>query len=328
MVPIPDNSRLQAAQSRARKALSHLKLAVEGEMHYQVLVEHLHEGVLYTDPEGNAIQCNPAAGRLLGLSPEEILGKRSVDPTYFFAMKEDGTPFAEEEHPSRVALRTGQPCLEVIQGLPRGGGRTLWISVNAVPLHGAGGEVSGVLCSLVDITPLKLLQAQLEAEATRDALTGLANRRAYLEALTKGFHGARRHGHPLAVAFCDLDRLKALNDTHGHGAGDLAIQAFGRLLAGALRREDLAARFGGDEFCVLFSHVGTAEARVCLERVLDQVRELTLQLPDGTRLGGFTASMGLASLAPAHAHPDDLLETADQALYRAKEAGRDRLVVA
>ena len=295
-------------------------------MQYQILLENLHEGVIFMDPQGHTLQCNPAAERILGVSAAELQGHTGVDPGYFYALKEDGSIFSEEEHPSRVALRTGRPCLEVVQGLPRGDQTVLWISVNAVPLRGADGQLSGVVCSLVDITPLKHLQERLQAEVTRDALTGLANRRCYLENLTKAFHSARRHGHPMSVAFCDLDHLKTLNDSHGHAAGDMAIHAFGRVVAGALRREDLAARFGGDEFCVLFTHVGAEESRICLERVLAQVRELELPLVDGTILRGFTASMGLTDLKVEHTHPDDVLASADQALYRAKQAGRDRLV--
>ncbi|HJV23680.1 MAG TPA: diguanylate cyclase [Holophagaceae bacterium] len=327
MPPLPTNPRFKRALERTWRALARVRLGVLAEMHYQVLLDNLHEGVIFIDGRGMALQCNPAAERILEIRAGDIVGRPTVDPGYFYALKEDGGIYSDEEHPSRVALRTGKPCLGLIQGLPRAGGRIRWISVNAIPLCGPGGEISGVVASLVDITPMKELQDHLQAEATRDALTGLGNRRAYLEALTKAFHGARRHGHPMSVAFCDLDHLKALNDAHGHAAGDRAIQAFGHAVAGALRREDLAARFGGDEFCVLFTHVGAIEARVCLDRVLEQVRCLALDLPDGARLEGFTASMGLAELGPNHIHPDDLLAAADHALYRAKEAGRDRLMV-
>lgn len=296
-------------------------------MQYQSLLDNLHEGVLFMDAEGRLLQCNPAAERILGMGALELGARMAQGLGGAGLIREDGSPFPSEEAPSQVALRTGRPCLEVVLGRPQEAGDTQWVSVNAVPLHGTDGRITGVVSSLVDITPLKQLQARLQAEATQDALTGLANRRCYLENLTKAFHSARRHGHPLAAAFCDLDHLKALNDAHGHAAGDLAIQAFGRLVAGALRREDLAARFGGDEFCVLFTHVSSAEAKVCLDRVLAQVRCLELDLPDGIRLSGFSASIGLASLRDAHTHPEDILATADQALYRAKEAGRDRLVV-
>lgn len=160
-----------------------------------------------------------------------------------------------------------------------------------------------------------------------DELTELLNRRGLNEAYAHETSRCDRQNSPVSLSVIDIDNFKALNDTHGHAAGDRAIRAFGRTVAEALRREDFAARFGGDEFCVLFTHVGAAEARVCLLRVLEQVRQLALDLPDGTRLGGFTASMGLAELLPAHTHPDDLLQAADQALYRAKACGRDRLTV-
>lgn len=322
-----ENPRLRSALQRARKAVARVRLSAFNEMQYQDLMDNLHEGVVFMDAQGFTLQCNPAAERILGMSSADLRNRRKLDPSEVVVLKEDGTPFTPEEHPSQVALRTGEPCLEITMGLVRGNAPVLWISVNAVPMRGPDGHITGVVSSLVDITPLKLLQERLQAEVTRDPLTGLANRRCYLENLTKAFHSARRHGHPLSVAFCDLDHLKALNDTHGHAAGDKAIQAFGEVVAKALRREDLVARFGGDEFCVLFTHVGATEASVCLERVLDQVRKLELELPDGTRLRGFSASMGLANLDGAHAHPDDVLAAADQALYRAKATGRDRLVI-
>ncbi len=328
---VPDlraNTHLRSAVGRTRKVLSRLHLSVLAEMHYQVILDSLHEGVMFIDPSGNTLHCNPATERILGVSAHLIQGLSSVDPEHFRALKEDGSVFGEDEHPSRVALRSGQPCLGVVQGLPRAGNAIQWISVNAVPLKGPHGQVSGVVASLVDITPIKLLQERLQNEATRDPLTGLANRRCYLENLTKAFHGARRHGHPMSVAYCDLDHLKAINDAHGHAAGDQVIRAFGRVVADALRREDLAARFGGDEFCLLFTHVGAAESRICLSRVLAHVNELELTLSNGATLNGFTASAGLADLKESHAHPDDVLAAADQALYRAKQEGRDRLVIA
>ncbi len=325
-VPIV-NARLRSAFQRARKGVARVRLSAFGEMQYQNLLNNLHEGVVFMDAHGLTLQCNPAAERILGMSAANLRARLQRDPSVALALKEDGTSFSPEEHPSQVALRTGEPCLEVTMGLVRENAPVLWISVNAVPMRGPDGHITGVVSSLVDITPLKRLQEKLQEEATHDPLTGLANRRHYLESLTKAFHSARRHRHPLAVAFCDLDHLKALNDAHGHAAGDRAIQAFGQVVAKALRREDLVARFGGDEFCVLFTHVGAEEARVCLNRVLEQVRMLELALPDGSRLRGFTASMGLANLGDAHAHPDDVLASADQALYQAKEAGRNQLII-
>ncbi|MFT7722149.1 MAG: GGDEF domain-containing protein [Roseateles sp.] len=170
-------------------------------------------------------------------------------------------------------------------------------------------------------------QRQLAGLARTDALTGLANQRAFDEALRREFKRAQRQRGLLAVAVLDLDQFRQFNATHGASAGDAALQRVAALLHERIRRDtDVVARLGGEEFVVLLPGAGMAEAQGLLEALRDDLR--ALRLPDGG--GGLTLSVGLAAASPAHPYlsAQALLQAADEALYIAKHAGRDRLSLA
>lgn len=294
---------------------------------HKVIMDTLTDGVIFLDARGVAVECNRSAARILGVQREEIIGRTSIDPSLFAAIHEDGTPIRDDEHPSRVVLRTGRPCTDVVQGVLRTGGEVLWIHITAMPVPGPGGAIRGVVVSIHDITPLKRLEARLREEAIRDELTGLYNRRYLMDQIGRAQNAARRHHHGLCLCICDLDHFKDVNDTYGHGVGDLALCAFAQLLATHLRQEDVAARFGGDEFCLLFTHSAAEGARIVLERMREAVKALAI--PNGAEtLSGLSASFGLAQHREGLETPAQLLEAADQALYRAKNQGRDCVVIA
>src|SRR5688572_15043632 len=169
------------------------------------------------------------------------------------------------------------------------------------------------------------LERELQRMAHIDPLTGLHNRRFLMKQLDAALGAARRHGHPLTICVCDIDRFKAVNDEHGHLAGDEVLRAFAKIMEQQLRREDLVARFGGDEFCLMLPHVSIDEAAQAVERIRLALEELRITLPDGTSLSA-TATFGLAEFDPAH-HPTGqaLFETADRALYFGKQHGRNQL---
>ena len=168
---------------------------------------------------------------------------------------------------------------------------------------------------------------ELASLARTDVLTGLANPRAFDEALRREFKRAQRQRGLLAVAVLDLDQFKQFNLVHGTDAGDAALQRVAALLDERFKRDtDVAARLGGEEFAVLLPGLGMAEAQGVLESVRDELR--ALRLPDGQ--GDLTLSVGLAAASPAHPYlsAQALLQAADEALYIAKHAGRDRLSLA
>jgi len=182
-----------------------------------------------------------------------------------------------------------------------------------------------------------LLQADaLNALAHTDELTGLHNRRSFVQLADLALERSLRSGRPLALALIDLDGLKHVNDRYGHAAGDAALRAFADVLQSTTRRIDHAARFGGDEFALLLSDLSGESALAIAERVRDSVRDRDVHATDGQPLR-LSASIGLVCLAPIPAVPsaaapvptlDALLSAADAALYEAKRQGRDRVVVA
>ena len=161
--------------------------------------------------------------------------------------------------------------------------------------------------------------ATSETQARTDPLTGLLNRRS-LEHRVRDLH---REGTPYSLAYGDLDHFKALNDTHGHHAGDQALRLFARVLRDSIRPNDIAARYGGEEFVIVLPDCGTDVAVGVLERFRER---LTLALTAG-RVPSFTVTFGVASTAYATEY-DEIVAIADRALLDAKSAGRNRVVAA
>ena len=171
------------------------------------------------------------------------------------------------------------------------------------------------------------LQQTLRSQSIRDPLTGLFNRR-YMEAsLERELLRARRGGAPLSVIMLDVDHFKRFNDTHGHGAGDAVIQEVARALKSRARGEDIACRYGGEEFMLILPGAPLAVARERAEQVGAAVRHLRVE-HHGQPLASVTVSLGVAAFPEHCADDKELVRVADAALYRAKRAGRDRTVVA
>ena len=162
--------------------------------------------------------------------------------------------------------------------------------------------------------------AAMEKQAGTDPLTGLSNRRSFETRAGELIRG----GAPFALAVCDLDHFKRLNDTHGHEAGDRALKCFSRLLAEARREGDVAARFGGEEFVLIFAS-GDDMAEVVPR--LDGIRAALAGVTAGGAVPPFTVSIGVTT-SRGYDDLDTLVAIADRALYQAKHAGRDRVVVA
>lgn len=165
------------------------------------------------------------------------------------------------------------------------------------------------------------LTEELQRMATTDALTGLPNRRKLMEAMELEVARAERSGRPLALALLDIDRFKAINDTHGHPAGDAVLQAVADELRKVTRAGDLLGRFGGEEFAVVMPETSLEQARWACERLRKAIAKRTMRYPNGTA-GSITISSGVALLAGDEGR-DHLISRADGALYRAKEDGRD-----
>ena len=168
------------------------------------------------------------------------------------------------------------------------------------------------------------LVSRLQQLSDRDALTGLLNRRALAPLLQREAGRLRRYGESYALLMVDVDHFKAINDGHGHAAGDRALVQLSAVLRQAAREVDHVARLGGEEFCLLLPHTDLAGATHLAQRVHEAVRRASWSEFER----GITVSVGVAVAQSPDEPPQAALERADQALYRAKHAGRDRVVLA
>jgi len=174
-----------------------------------------------------------------------------------------------------------------------------------------------------EIAERQQAQARLMELATTDSLTGLHNRRYFMDTATQEFERARRYQMPLSLLMIDADRFKSINDRFGHHIGDEVLKVLAMIGRRQLREIDLLARLGGEEFAILLPQTDFADAWVVAERLRQTIAEHTVDTEQG--LLNFTISLGLSSLDPVTADLDDLLRQADIALYQAKQNGRNRV---
>lgn len=270
---------------------------------HQALVESSSELITLLDREGRIAFANPAARDVLGFEPAELDGRR------FDELLEAEEAFEAEGLFRR--LMEGVPVRHETTARRRDGSR-IELVVNSRPVLAEDGSVQGIVSVSTDVTELNRLRREYERMANEDPLTGLANRRRFFGELRRHLAHAGRYGWRGALLVIDLDRLKAVNDSLGHAAGDRLLREVGERLRRRLRETDLVARLGGDEFVVLAPEAGPREA----SRLGDEIVELLGGEPylDGTSV---TASVGIAAI-DRPARGDELLARADQALYRAK----------
>ncbi|MBS1678127.1 MAG: GGDEF domain-containing protein [Actinobacteria bacterium] len=262
------------------------------------------------DPQGRCIEVNGAWERSLGYRPVEMRGRRLLELTH----PED------HGHATEEALRVfaGGVSENLETRVRAKDGSWHWLRTSSV----FEPDEELVYARSTDVTEQKALEKEREALiaaneelARSDALTGLPNRRALDDRLPREMARALRSGSALSLAIIDIDHFKSYNDTYGHLAGDAVLRDCAAAWDGALRGEDMILRFGGEEFLVVLPDCGIDDATEIVER-------LRASTPDGQ-----TCSAGLAAWRPGESI-DEFVGRADEALYRAKESGRDRLVSA
>ncbi len=168
---------------------------------------------------------------------------------------------------------------------------------------------------------LRTTEKQLAQLATHDQLTSVLNARAFAERLTQELERNRRYPRPLALLYLDLDDFKVVNDSHGHQTGDAVLRLVADAMRSSVRQADVVGRLGGDEFAVLMPETDAQLADTAAKRLASTLRGVFKGTPT------VTASIGVVSCASAEANTDDLLRRADQAMYDAKRAGKDRVVL-
>lgn len=238
-------------------------------------------------------------------------------------------------HPASRGFPAGHPTLHSFLGLPvRFNGKVVGMIALGNRPEGFDTELvqlleplAMTLGALIHARDLDLARQRAEAElqrrATTDELTGLANRRTFLESAATAMARSARDGTPLALAVVDLDHFKRVNDTHGHGAGDAVLQRFSRLAEGSVREVDLVARLGGEEFAVLMHDCTVAGAAVPLHRLRIALQDSRVAYPGGEV--SVTMSAGVAAWNGPGMDIRDWLAASDRALYAAKAGGRNAI---
>lgn len=294
------------------------------------LIEIMRDGVVVLDGKNRIVDLNPAAEELLGVLRRGSLG---------FALEQVWGAWPE--------LAAGfDRTRETQTGISLGGAPPRYLEISISPLYSRRSYFTGWLLMLRDytrrkqlednlrraneelrtqISEVQALQAALREQAIRDSLTELFNRRYLDEAFPQALAQARRSGAPVSILLLDIDGFKSFNDTYGHKAGDEALKALGSILHTQTRRGDIACRYGGDEFVVVMPGMPPAKALQRAEQLRAAFENTRILL--GSFLLRTTLSAGVATFPDHGSEEDSLLKAADSALYAAKSAGRNQVVL-
>ena len=290
----------------------------ESEERLRLALEASNTGLWDWDLRTNEAHFSPTYYTMLGYEPGEF-------PATYWSWREQIHPEDREraEKIIQAHVARGEP-FEYEFRMETKSGEWIWILSKARTfVTDERGRSVRLIGTHADITQQKETERLLEYAASYDALTGLLNRRYFEAQLEAALHAARRHKHPLALCMGDLDTFKNVNDTYGHAAGDAVLTKIGELIRESCRADDFAGRFGGDEFCFCFPHATAHESLQATERLRHRLNAFEFSTEDG-RVFHVGATFGLADFDANGMNKEALFSAADQALYQAKAAGRNR----
>lgn len=306
-----------AALLHERKALfARLSLS---EARLRLIADATGDAIMNVAIDGTILYASPSVRELVGVAPEQLVGRNARDML-------DPTDLAKHTAACASALANPSKTLSNTYRITTADAGQRWFETSTRATADEDGIVTGLVSVLRDVSDRKAAEEQLTREATTDPLTGLANRRAFVQALDRGLDRVRRGEGRCALAVFDLDRFKTINDSHGHAVGDLVLQAFAAVATSAVRDADLVGRIGGEEFAVILWNADEALAVKICERLRVALAARRVPAGGGAEVA-VRASAGIAMLDVRH-DAATILAAADAALYRAKAAGRDRLVLA
>ena len=317
---IEQRQALEAAQDTTQQARQLLQDAVES----------LPEGFALFDADDKLVVCNTQYRRLYPISAPMIVPGSSFEEIVRYGVERGQYLDAEGNEEAWLAQRLQEhrsATHAVLQRLPEG--RWLQADERRTPQGGIAGVRTDVTQLVRKEQQLEEANAQLALLSTTDGVTGIGNRRRFDDRLAVEWLRCGRQKAPLAVVLIDIDHFKLYNDHFGHLAGDECLRRVAQLLQSTIRRADeVAARFGGEEFVLLLPDTPLADAVIVAQRCMDSLRAAALPHPTSPTATTLTLSMGIASTVPrADARSDTLVQAADAALYRAKDGGRNRFEV-
>jgi diguanylate cyclase (GGDEF)-like protein len=330
-----------------RRVLQHLDPGQVIPQRVRDAFDVLDEGIVILDPQARVMMANEAFRRLAPWQPARRgvgIGQPVTRLDWLCrAVTADGL-----EAPWTTATRTAAPSDErEVRIEPAQDGTPLReVLVRCTPVLDPDGQVRGSMLRLRDVSAVHQLNRALQTTnaalaqsqqdlsqrneelsrlATRDPMTGCLNRRAFFEQAARLYELARQRGEGLACVMTDIDHFKQFNDRHGHTTGDQVIKAVAAILGNGVRGTDLVCRYGGEEFCLLLPERDAADVQALAERLRREVEEIAGTKVDAVAGLRITASFGVALFEPGAGGLPALVDRADQALYGAKRAGRNRV---
>ncbi|MFS0646239.1 diguanylate cyclase domain-containing protein [Siminovitchia sp. 179-K 8D1 HS] len=283
---------------------------------FRLITENSSDLISIIDTSGELLYASPSYNTLLGYQPDKLEGRRLSELVH-----PDDHPSVDETLRNLSGNRKTSAQLAFRLQKAEGNNRYMHVEMRANPVFCRKGEVESIVLVMRDITERKKAEQMLHHLAYHDTLTGLPNRRNFLDCLKNQTDKAKKEGSRFAVMYLDLDWFKYVNDSWGHDAGDLVLMEAARRIKEALHPKDIVSRLGGDEFTVLMINYALRE----------NIEKTTAKLLDSFRTpfdidGNYctlSASMGIACFPDHGEDADELLSKADQALYAAKKHGRN-----
>lgn len=303
---ISDRKRAESALLRSREE-------------YRLLVDHATDIVYRAGLDGAFSYVNPAVVRVIGYTPEELLGRRFTE-----LILDEYRARVERFYLRQYVKREESSYLEF--PVATKSGDVVWVGQNATLTFSGTGEPLGFQAIVRDVSEQRANEDALQQLSLSDALTGIGNRRCFDDFLDREWRRAARERTSLALVMCDVDFFKKYNDCYGHPAGDKVLRAVGQALGTIIRRPaDLAARYGGEEFALLLPNTPLEGAAQLAEKARLAVEALGIA-HERSDHAMVTLSLGVAVMQPTPgSNPAALIQAADRALYAAKESGRNRV---
>lgn len=321
----PDDAALRAECGRYVAALVKL-LRLEGEYRqardlrdqYRLVVNHLSEGVLTLSTDGRVLSYNRSAAEILRISGTSWKGRPRVALSDMM-LGEDGAILPRAAWPSTLAARTGRAISNVVVGMPAGNGQIVWLRESVLPMFSPdSASPHAVLVIFTDITAERSAYEQLRLLETKDSLTGLPNRAAFIERLDARL--ALPSTGEAALLYVGLDHFKTVNEAMGHHVGNQVLNMAAQRIRAQAGQRALLARLGGDQFCVAIDDPNAADTLA--QQVLEA---LARPFAGGEREVHLSASIGVAAFPEDGSDAAALVSHAEAAMYRAKENGRNRI---
>ncbi|MBI3444004.1 MAG: diguanylate cyclase [Magnetospirillum sp.] len=307
----------QQVVARTRELAEERSRAVEARSFVESLLEAVPNPLWWKDVDGHYLGYNRAFRQMHRIGSVDWIGRTTAE------MVNPGFAAISADADAKALAGEGQVQFEA--RLAAAQGNELDVVVSKTVWHGRDGKDEGVIGVMLDITDRKRMEGELRRLATTDVLTGVFNRRHFMEMAGAEVDRARRHQRPLVALMLDIDHFKRVNDTYGHPVGDIAIKALADTCLQEIRHEDVLGRLGGEEFAIALTETDLDGALLVAGRLRLAVAAIRIQTDQG--VVAFTTSIGVAERLEGDTSIDAMLSRADIALYSAKRSGRNKVAV-